>query len=183
MSRLPDVVDWLEADDALQLGRILVLLQAFSGRKHDQPIEGLTKLAKLDFLLRYPAYLEEALIARNADGGAASVEDFERTSVEAHMVRYRYGPWDHRYRQFLNTLIGLGLVEVQTTKRTILIRPTEAGQEAATALATNPAYRAMAERAKLLKRHLNLGATALMEFIYATFPQVVSLRIGQTIDP
>jgi len=51
----------LENNDTLHLGRLLVLLGAFSKSEEDSTIEGLTKLAKLDFLLRYPVYLEKAL--------------------------------------------------------------------------------------------------------------------------
>lgn len=40
----------------------------------------------------------------------------------------------------------------------------------------------MRNRAALLKRHLNLSATNLMEFIDRTFPEVASLRLGETID-
>ncbi len=148
----------------------------------DQPIEGLTKLAKLDFLLRYPAFLERALKARNISEDKASVEDFERNSVEAHMVRYRYGPWDHRYRRLITTLVGLGLVEVETNKRTIMIRLTPAGRESAERIANDPAYSIISKRAGLLQKHLNMGATALMEFVYSTFPEIVSLRLGEKIE-
>lgn len=183
MTRLPDIVEWLEGDDALQLGRLLVLLRAFGGRTGKQPIEGLTKLAKLDFLLRYPNYLERALEARGANKDVSEVEEYERNSVEAHMVRYRYGPWDHRYRQLLNTLVAKGLVDVRKENRTIVISLTDAGCESANSLMNDQAYRAITNRARLLKRHLNLGATTLMEFIYKIFPEVVSLRLGETIDP
>lgn len=182
MTSLPELVEWIESDDALQLGRLLVLLRAFSGKKADQPIEGLTKLAKLDFLLRYPAFLERALKARNIPEDKAFVEDFERNSVEAHMVRYKYGPWDHRYRRLLNTLVGQGLVEVETNKRTIMIRLTREGRESADRIANDPAYTVIATRAGLLQKHLNLGATALMEFVYSTFPEIVSLRLGEKIE-
>jgi hypothetical protein len=103
------------------------MLEAFGGRRGDQPIEGLTKLAKLDFLLRYPVYLERALVARDAPEAAAQVEDYERNSVEAHMVRFRYGPWDHRYRRFLNILVGKGLAAVRVEGRTITIQLTRSG--------------------------------------------------------
>src|ERR1044072_440868 len=128
MTTLPEIVNWLECDDSLHLGRLLVLLGAFGGRRGDQPIEGLTKLAKLDFLLRYPVYLERALIARNAPEAAAEVEDYERNSVEAHIVRCRYGPWDHRYRRFLNILVGRGLASVRTEGRTVMIQLTDRGR-------------------------------------------------------
>jgi hypothetical protein len=90
-----------EADDSLHLGRLLVLIDVFAGRRGDQTIDGITKLA--DFLLRYPSYLERALLARNAPEAAARVEEFERNSVEARMVRYKFGPWDYRYRRFLKS--------------------------------------------------------------------------------
>lgn len=51
----------LEENDNLHLARLLVLLKAFSGRDGTKTIDGLTKLAKLDFFLRYPTYLERAL--------------------------------------------------------------------------------------------------------------------------
>ena len=182
MATLPEIVNWLEGDDSLHLGRLLVLLEAFGGRRGDQPIEGLTKLAKLDFLLRYPVYLERALVARDGPEAAAQVEDYERHSVEAHMVRFRYGPWDHRYRRFLNILVGKGLAAVRVQGRTIMIQLTDRGRAAAAELARNPEFTALRHRAALLKRHLNLSATGLMEFIYRTFPEVASLRLGETID-
>jgi hypothetical protein len=182
MATLPEIVNWLEGDDALHLGRLLVLLEAFAGRRGDAAIEGLTKLAKLDFLLRYPAYLERALIARNGVGVPAEVEEFERNSIEAHMVRYRFGPWDHRYRRFLNVLVGKGLAEVRAEKRTIMIHLTERGRTAAADLTKEPEYKTTHYRALLLKRNLDLKARNLMEFIYDTFPEVASLRTGEIID-
>jgi hypothetical protein len=43
-------------------------------------------------------------------------------------------------------------------------------------------YKSVQHRASLLKTHLNLGGRNLMEFIYQTFPEVASLRLGETID-
>ncbi|MCA0202567.1 MAG: hypothetical protein LCH56_17365, partial [Proteobacteria bacterium] len=106
------------------------MIDAFAGKKGDQKLEGLTKLAKLDFLLRYPAFLERALRVRGSDASEVRVEDFERNSIEARMVRFRYGPWDHRYRRFLNTLAGRGLVDVCTSGRTVIIGLTERGRAA-----------------------------------------------------
>lgn len=182
MATLPEIVNYLEADDALHLGRLLILIDAFGGRAGDKQIEGLTKLAKLDFLLRYPAYLERALLARNVANPAINVHDFERHSIEAHMVRFKYGPWDHRYRRFLNTLAGRGLVAVGQSGRTIMIGLTEKGRAAALSLREDPAFAAIGQRAVQLKRHLDLSATNLMEFVYATFPEVASLRFGETIE-
>jgi hypothetical protein len=111
----------LEDNDNLHLGRLLVLLSAFVGKEETGAVQGLTKLAKLDFLLRYPVNLELALEVRAQSGADAKVEDYERKSIESSMVRYRFGPWDFRYRRFLNTLVSRGLAGVTTEGRTIKI--------------------------------------------------------------
>jgi hypothetical protein len=49
-----------ERDDNLHTARLLLLMAAHASDK-GRSIEGLTKLAKLDFLLRYPNCLERAL--------------------------------------------------------------------------------------------------------------------------
>ena len=56
---LVEIVTALDKDEDVHLARIIVLLKAFA--RPDAPaIEGITKLAKLDFLLRYPSCLEIA---------------------------------------------------------------------------------------------------------------------------
>src|SRR5438445_13586516 len=88
-------------------GRLLLLINTFTtGTKS---MEGRTKLAKLDFFLRYPAYLERALVILGPVD--FSVPEEERGNIEATMIRYRFGPWDPSYFSLLGVLIGKGLVE------------------------------------------------------------------------
>src|SRR6266702_1664896 len=94
----------LEDADELHEGRLLILLAAFCGKGGTREVAGLTKLAKLDFLLRYPVLLERALKARGKSASAVQVEEHERDNVESKMVRYRFGPWDPRHRRFVNLL-------------------------------------------------------------------------------
>lgn len=176
-----DTITELEGDDNLHLGRLLVLLSAFVGKEATGSVDGLTKLAKLDFLLRYPANLERALEARGGRRSDAKVEDYERKSIESTMIRYRFGPWDFRYRRFLNTLVARGLVNVSIEGRTIKISLTGAGRDAASELVRTPEFAAMTNRARLLKRHCDLSATNLMKFIYETFPELGSMRAGTPI--
>ena len=51
----------LEDKIELNLTRILILLNIFSESESNESFRGLTKLVKLDFLLRYPLHLERAL--------------------------------------------------------------------------------------------------------------------------
>ncbi len=171
----------LESNDDLHLGRLLVLLGVFAGSKGNQTVDGLTKLAKLDFLLRYPVFLERALAERGVAASEVETAPHERQSVESKMVRYRYGPWDFRYRRFINILTAKGLAFAGVEGRTVKIGLTDAGVGAAKTLASTPQYGDMARRSRLLKRHVNMGATNLMRFVYDTFPEIVSLRLGEEI--
>src|ERR1035437_2409268 len=155
----------IEGNDMFHMSRLLLLINAFAGATREGSIEGLTKLAKLDFLLRYPANLERALIARDARPGEAQVMDFERTNVEARMVRYKYGPWDFRYRRFINLLVAKGLVHVYVKGRTVHLGITPEGRASARLLAGEEIFSTLHDRSTLLKRHLDLGATAHMQFI------------------
>lgn len=177
---LVEIVTALDKDEDVHLARIIVLLRAFS--QADTPaIEGITKLAKLDFLLRYPSCLEKALIARGVSAKSIPVDDFERLTIEARMVRYRYGPWDHRYRRFLNILVARHLAIVRTDGRTIHIDLTLQGNALAEKLIEAPSFSRVYMRATLLKSHLNLKARALMEFIYEQFPELTSLEFNEVI--
>jgi hypothetical protein len=173
----------LEDSDALHEGRLLVLLAAFSGRDGSGEIGGLTKLAKLDFLLRYPVLLERALRARGKSTSAVQVEEHERDNVESKMVRYRFGPWDPRHRRFVNLLAAKQLVRVYVDGRTVRVGLTPRGRELGSRLADTPEFRDVARRAAALHASLDLNARKLMQFVYRTFPEVVSLRMNEAIEP
>jgi hypothetical protein len=160
----------------LHVARLLVLIDAFAEDDQGGAIEGLTKLAKLDFLLRYPTMLERALEANGHSIRSVQLEDHERYSVESEMVRYRFGPWDHRYREFLNILLSKGLVSISIEGRTVIIAATEQGRDCARQLASDQLFEQYSRRAKLLKKHFDMTATNLMRFIYKTFPEIISLR-------
>ncbi len=173
----------LEANDDFHLSRLLILLGAFSGKDGTGAIEGLTKLAKLDFLLRYPVYLEQALEAKKKSTRNVEVVDYERMSVESSMVRFRYGPWDFRYRRFINLLVAKGLATVNVKGKTIEVGLTSNGLQAVNALSEDEAFNDTVRRAKLLKTHFNQKGTHLMKFIYETFPEIATLRLGERIKP
>lgn len=177
---LRELVTSLDREEDVHLARILILLNAF--RVADRPaIEGITKLAKLDFLLRYPSALRKALVARGVPVQSIPVDKNEERTIEARMIRYRYGPWDHRYRRFLNILVARGLVTIRTEGRTIQIDLTERGNALAAEISERAPFVRIDERARLLKRHLNLGAKRMMEFIYDQFPELTSLEYNENI--
>ncbi|MET3462696.1 hypothetical protein [Variovorax atrisoli] len=170
-----------ERDDNLHMARLLLLMAAHAGDK-GRPIEGLTKLAKLDFLLRYPNCLERALTSAGKDPGKAEVAEFERTTIESKMVRFRYGPWDHRYRRWVALMSARGLVAVDVKGKTVQLWPTTEGQAMAAALADQEPLEDLATRAKLVAKSFgNRSGTDLKNFMYATFPELTDMKWGEEI--
>ena len=170
-----------ERDDNLHISRLLLLMAARAGDKRHS-IEGLTKLAKLDFLLRYPNNLEKALTASNKSFESAEVAEFERTTIESKMVRFRYGPWDHRYRRWVALMSAKGLVAVEVRGKTVHLWPTEVGLKLATDLANQKPLEALAKRADLIAKSFGgRTGTDLKNFVYETFPELTNMKWGQEI--
>jgi hypothetical protein len=178
---LMEAIGQLEMNDELHEARILILLRSFVGDEGTETIEGLTKLAKLDFLLRYPTMLKRALEKRGKSTRAVQLKEHEEANVESMMVRYRFGPWDHRYRRFLNLLVAKGLSELVLEGRTVKIGLTKKGLTYADKLAEHEDFEEVARRARSLKAHFDLKGTHLMKFIYESFPEILSLSPNEVI--
>lgn len=176
-----ETVAYLDDSPELHTARLLLLINAFAGKDGGGAVEGLTKLAKLDFLLRYPVMLDRALRAKRQTVREVRLEEHEKHSVESEMVRYRFGPWDHRYKEFLNILVSKGLVGVSVEGRTVVIVLTPQGRMLANQLSKDAIFEPYVRRSALLKRHFDMTATNLMRFIYETFPEVVTLRSNEAI--
>lgn len=172
-----------ESNDDVHLGRLLLLIQAANNRKKkNKAIEGITKLAKLDFLLRYPNCLERALAAENKSTELAKIQEYERTTIESKMIRFKYGPWDSRYRRWLNLLASRELITVEIDKQTILIDITEKGRKVAEQFSSNPAYNDLAERSELvIKTFGGMSASGIKDFVYKVFPELGNMKWGEDI--
>jgi hypothetical protein len=174
----------LEADEPLaasrSLGldyhaaRVLLLVDAFS-RGKPAGIDGLTKLAKLDFLLRYPALMEilsEVHAEAHVPDSLRATEQ-ERLAVESRMVRYKYGPWDDRYYPILGILLGTGLVKSTPSRGRLGIAATKEGKQVSSRLSTLPTWRLTANRCAFIYATFNTTGNRLKELIYENLPDVV----------
>jgi hypothetical protein len=155
--------------------RLLLLIDGFSRDLNGAPrtLEGRVKLAKLDFLIRYPRQLSRVVAGR--PGGAkprvtAALADAtaDESPFDARMVRYRYGPWDPAYYALLGSLIGRGLVEMIPLGGSTGYgyRTTGRGEELAVALREDDAFTEIVARTALLRRHLDLNGTTLKRLLY-----------------
>lgn len=161
--------------------RLLVLMFVCgSGRTHQ--LRGRTKLAKLDFFVRYPSFLEVGLTRLREEGRAVPEYQAGTEGVEASMVRYRYGPWDHRYYNLLALLDARGLVKIGGgTIETYSL--TDEGQRVAETLAAESAFSPIVERCRIVRDSFaEMNGTQLKDFVYQTFAdEVAALPLGTTI--
>jgi hypothetical protein len=158
------------ADDILEFhaGRLLLLLK-LCGKKGS--IDGLTKLAKLDFFVRYPDFFATASEVKSP------ARPQTPRPVESSMVRYRYGPWDHRYYHVLAFLEGTRLIKVDRAGTKFSFSLTESGSEAAKRLAASPSFGDLVTQMRKVKSALGAKTgSALKKLIYTTFSKEVTER-------
>lgn len=158
--------------------RLLLLLSAF-----DKGIQGLTKLAKLDFLLRYPTMLERLMTSDGltpSSDVAPSTE--ERLAVESPMIRYKYGPWDDLYYPLIGSLVGKGLADSARKGSTLRISLTPEGAEVAERLSADETWARPQARVAVLKRNYDRSGNSLKERIYRELPDVVDRPYRTAID-
>ena len=162
------------ADDMdYHLARLLILLREF-GRPGTKGLDGLTKLAKLDFLLRYPTFTDRLLEERQAAWPLGSEPSYEETlAVESRMIRYKYGPWDNRYYPLIGRLVGYGLAEPIKGKGRTSLRLTDKGAELADRISASEEWQIVAARSSMLKKRFNLSGSALKNLIYDSLPDAV----------
>ncbi len=167
----------LAADDLLEFhaARLLLLFKicGVAGR-----IDGLTKMAKLDFFVRYPKFFDEVCKALGLP-----TESVEAT-VESSMIRFHYGPWDDRYYHVLAFLEATGLLEVSKVKNAFILKLTDQGQVAAKRLVAEPSYVSLVEQMQRVKKSLGGKAgSSLKKLIYTVFEKEVGQRpFGETIE-
>lgn len=149
--------------------RLLLLIDGFS-RKTTGPrtLEGRVKLAKLDFLLRYPRHLATILSSRGLREAERQTLDRQDSPLESRMMRYRYGPWDPSYFAVLGSLVGRGLIEIVPAEGTNALgyRTTKSGAGLAEILKEDGAFDEVLGRITLLRRHLDVTGESLKKLLY-----------------
>lgn len=182
MKRLPELADVpasrpIAAEEIMEshAARLLLLFR-HCGVK-GQRIDSLTKMAKLDFFVRYPDFFA---VAAAAEGKAVSPEATE----ESRMVRYRYGPWDDRYYYLLSYVEALGLMAVSRKGNSFKLELTDEGLRVADELTQSPSFQGLVEHMKQVKKILGGKSGArLKNLIYELFEKEVGERsLGEEID-
>jgi DNA-binding PadR family transcriptional regulator len=172
----------LSADDIVEFhaARLLLLMRicGVGGR-----IDGLTKLAKLDFFARYPDFFEGARRAVEDKDASERSAPQSTEAVESAMVRHRYGPWDKRYYHVLAHLEAKRLITVTKEGSSYRIALTELGRNHAKSLMGRPSFGPLVQRMQEIKKTFrNRTGSSLKNLIYELFDKEVGRRpMGQVI--
>jgi predicted transcriptional regulator len=166
--------------------RVLILI-AYCGSPVESPrIKGRTLLAKLDFFLRYPLYLDKAAVTLTGKNLEELTHEklhaFEVNNIESKMIRYKYGPWDNVYYTILAYLISKDLIRVELEGNVENFLLTKSGEALVARLSKVAVFQTLIVRAQVLKRlFVNWKGATVKKFIYQHFPEVVSLPLGKEI--
>lgn len=149
--------------------RVLLLIDEFSrNARGTRYLEGRVKLAKLDFLLRYPHHFKTLLRAHGASPEEVNGIDEDEGPLYSRMMRYRYGPWDPAYYAILGSLIGRGLVQVLPLAGSTGFgyHTSDLGATVAADLRTDESFAGVSERLVLLKKYFDKSGSVLKTYLY-----------------
>ena len=182
-----DELQWELDDLAYHQVRVLMLVAAVAAEpEHNRKLDGLTKLAKLDFFVRYPALATEVLDNLDGDDRMHLSEEAlsNPTAVQDPMTRYKYGPWDDRYYPVIGALVSRGLLKYGTGQRgSVSLLPTPSGRVLASELATDEVWREVADRCEAIaEASRGMTGNALKERIYERLAELMDRPHRQVIS-
>lgn len=183
--RIIDAAIDTEQSDQIHEARLLLLLRHAANRG-DGTVEGITKLAKIDFLLRYPRYFQRLVDKLNKDRKrkiAIPMQPYEADTVESKMIRFRYGPWDPRYRRWIGILVAKGLADTYLKGKTVHVKLTETGVALANTVAEQEVFRDLDLRSRLIDKAVGARSGQwLKETIYEVVPELTGMDWGEEIE-
>lgn len=141
-------------------------------------ITSLTKMAKLDFFVRYPDFFERACRSIGVDIPS------QTNYIESSMVRYHYGPWDQRYYHVLAYLESRGLLQVTKKGKSFNLVLTKLGKQTAKNLENESSFKALIAQMYQVKQVFG-GKTGsfLKDLVYEVFDdEVGQLSLREVIE-
>lgn len=183
--RIVDAAIETEQSDQLHEARLLLLLRHAADRG-EGTIEGITKLAKIDFLLRYPVYFQRLINRLNRSRKRPVIlpmRPYESDTVESKMIRFRYGPWDPRYRRWIGILMAKGLADTYLKGKTVHVKLTDDGVTLARKIAETEEFQDLDARSRLIDKTVgSKSGQWLKEEIYEIVPELYGMPWGEEIE-
>jgi hypothetical protein len=165
----------LENSDELHCVRLLILIYTLTGKKDGTTIY-ITKLAKLDFILRYPVVLDKALSLLNIIK-KSSINEAQRNSIESEMLAFSYSPWSSNFRRLLVLLSSRNLIVWRTSGRQIELSSTEVGRNFYRDAIEHIEFREFVQQSKVIKTNFsNLPLTKLDSLMLSVIKDISTFK-------
>ena len=184
--------DMVVSDEVVEYHAARLMLLLFTCGINDRAtgckrIDGLTKLAKIDFFIRYPNFFEEAVREEGVEvSREANASDQQEMVSQPSMTRHHYGPWDHRYYHVLAYLTGKGLLEVKENERGngFEFYLTDSGQELSEELKESGSFESLIRHMENVNEAFrHRSGNQLKNLIYRVFDEeVAELELGESIE-
>ena len=138
-------------------------------------VDSLTKLAKLDFIARYPDTADT--ISAALDGTHLLESPTVEAKLERPMIRHRFGPWDDTYYPVVGALVGRGLIRYRRGPRnSVVMQPTPAGKKLAEKVSASDNWGVVAAMySEVARRFGNRSGNQLKDAIYAALPNAMDV--------
>lgn len=177
---LIEVIMDIDSDINLDLARILLLLKMYSGRNNNGKIEGISMLGYLDFLLRYPIALSKTLEYIHLDDITIPVYSSENMTIESQMLRYKFSPWNSKYRKLISILQAKKLIKLNTDGKKVYIKLTEKGDKMVVDFMSDEKFNVLVKRGKIIKTKFgSMSAKKLIDIIYNAIPELLTMKEGR----
>lgn len=138
-------------------------------------LDGLTKLAKLDFLCRYWDSVEMVAAELGVSATDGAIDRHRPQSVP--MTRYKFGPWDDRYYEVIGALVGRGLMAYRAGRRgSVALATTATGRRVCDQLASEPLWAPIRRQCKAVADLFGMfNGNQLREAIYTALPEAMDV--------
>lgn len=184
MSRnLIETIITIDSDDTNNIIRMLILIYTFAGKNGTGKIEGISKLAILDFLLRYPVALDKMLENQELKGNKTinhkrfQLQSYEVNSIDAKMMKFNFAPWDFKYRRIVSILKAKDLIQVNLDGKKTVLRIKSNGIDTAKKIQDLKDYEYLVVRCKIIKSVFgSWSQKKLIDMIYIIFPEILRFK-------
>lgn len=172
------------ADDLIEFHASRLLLIVFICGSRDRSakllkLKGLTKMAKLDFFIRYPEFFRKAAKFLNTNIDVQQVVG----GIESRMIRFYYGPWDNRYYQLLPYLESRELIKVIKEDRGYSFLLSQNGERLAKSFYDDVNFEDLVKNIMIVgKAFSKFSGSGMKDLIYKIFQEEVgSKKLGDII--
>lgn len=171
-------------DNTLDVVRLLILVNTFTNKTKTVGIDGITKLAVFEFLLKYPYSLQRMVEFEQMQNNKiekpkiVQFDAYEKESIEANMMALNFAPWSYKYRNEISILSAKNLISISTINKKVNIYITENGANVVNTLLKYQFCKDLENRSKIIKALFKCKSTTkLLDRIYQVFPEILESRI------